>query len=208
MPVPEQQRHVRQVAKPHFLSGRQRAVVGDDGLDALVEDRDGVDERLVEGRPREHQVERRVPQVLLTIVRAVHVADLERHVRMLLRELDSQPVDHVPQSPPDADANPALLAARHLTRDLAELGAGRVERPRLLEQPLAVVGQRHALAMANEERQTELFLELMNMAAERRLGNVESFGGLGHAESVGHGNECLYVPKVHGGGILYQIRMS
>ena len=73
---------------------------------------------------------------------------------------------------------------------------------------LPIIGQRHTLAMADEERQAELFLELMNMAAERRLGNVESFGGLGHAESVGHGNECLYVPKVHGGGILYQIRMS
>jgi len=48
----------------------------------------------------------------------------------------------------------------------------------------------------------------MNMAAERGLGDVEAFGRLGDTQSVSHGNEGLYVPEVHGGGILYQIRMA
>jgi hypothetical protein len=39
------------------------------------------------------------------------------------------------------------------------------------------------------------------------LGDMQSLGGLGHAQGVGDGNERFYVPKVHGGGILYQIRM-
>jgi hypothetical protein len=62
--------------------------------------------------------------------------------------------------------------------------------------------------MAKEECQAKLFLELMYVAAERRLGDVKAFGGFRHAESVGDGDECLYVPKVQSAGILYQIRMS
>jgi hypothetical protein len=46
------------------------------------------------------------------------------------------------------------------------------------------------------------------MAAERRLRDVEAFGSLGDTQGVRHGDEGLYVPKVHGGGILYQIRMT
>jgi hypothetical protein len=62
--------------------------------------------------------------------------------------------------------------------------------------------------MSDEEREAELFLELMNMTAEWGLGDVQSFGGLGHAKGVGYGDECLYMPKVHGGRILYRIRMA
>ena len=102
----------------------------------------------------------------------------------------------------------ALLTPRHLAGGLAEVGSRRIQRPRLLEQPPAIIGQGDALTMAKEEREAELLLELMDMTAERRLGNMESFGGLGDAQRVGHGNEGLYVPKVHGGGILYRIRMS
>jgi hypothetical protein len=64
------------------------------------------------------------------------------------------------------------------------------------------------MAMSQKQRETELFLELMNMAAERGLGYVEAFGRLGDTQGVSHGKEGLYVPKVHGGGILYQIRMA
>jgi hypothetical protein len=62
--------------------------------------------------------------------------------------------------------------------------------------------------MAKEQRQSELFFELMDVATEWWLRDVQPFGGLRHAQSVGHGDERLYVPKVHGAGILYQIRMS
>jgi hypothetical protein len=48
----------------------------------------------------------------------------------------------------------------------------------------------------------------MNVTAERRLRDVETLGGLGDTERVSHGKEGLYVPKVHGAGILYQIRMA
>jgi len=64
------------------------------------------------------------------------------------------------------------------------------------------------MAMTQEQREAELFLKLVNMAAERGLGDVEAFGRLGDTQSVSHGDEGLYVPKVHGGGILYQIRMA
>jgi hypothetical protein len=91
------------------------------------------------------------------VVGAVDVADLERHVGMLLRELNAQPVHDVPEAPADPDANPVLLAARHLSGDLAELRTRRVERPCSLEQPPAVIGQCHAMAMTQEQRETEFF---------------------------------------------------
>jgi hypothetical protein len=93
---------------------------------------------------------------------------------VLLRELDAQPVDDVPQSPPDPDPDPPFLTTGHLTGHLRELGAGRIEGSGFLEQPLAVFGQRYALAMTKKERETELFLELMYVTAERGLGNVEA----------------------------------
>src|SRR5688572_8635540 len=127
---------------------------------------------------------------------------------MLLRELDAQPVHDVPQAPADADAKAVLFAARDLAGGLAELGARRIERPGLFQQTAAVLGQRDAVPVTDEQREAEFFLELMNMAAERGLRDVEAFGGPGDTQGVSHGNEGLYVPKVHGGGILYQIRMA
>jgi hypothetical protein len=139
---------------------------------------------------------------------AVDVPDLERDVGMLFREFDTQPVHDIPQAPPNPNANPILLAARHLAGDLTELSTRRVERPRFLEQAGAVFGQRDPMPMAKEEREAEFFLELMDVTAERRLRDVKAFGSLGDTQGVRHGNEGLYVPKVHGGGILYQIRMA
>jgi hypothetical protein len=97
---------------------------------------------------------------------------------------------------------------RHLAGDLTELSARRVECPRFFEKALAVFSQRDSMSMPEKEREAELFLELMNVTAERGLRDVEAFGSLGDTQGVRHGYEGLYVPKVHGGGILYQIRMT
>jgi hypothetical protein len=88
---------------------------------------------------------------------------------MLFRELDTQPVDDIPEAPPDSDANPVLLAMRHLAGDLTELSARRVECPRSFEKALAVFSQRDSMSMPKKEREAELFLELMNVTAERGL---------------------------------------
>ena len=68
--------------------------------------------------------------------------------------------------------------------------------------------QRDALAMADEERDAELILELLDVPAQRWLRDVQPLGGLGHAGFFGDGDERAQVAEIHGRRILYQIRMA
>jgi hypothetical protein len=101
-----------------------------------------------------------------------------------------------------------LLAAGHLTGGFAELGSGRVQSPRSIQETTTLVSERDAMPVAMKKRQSEFFLELMDVSSEWRLRDVEAFGGPGDAQRVSHGDEGLYVPKVHGGLILYRNRMT
>jgi len=96
VPIPEQQRHVRQIADADFLPRRQWAAVGDDRLNALVKDWRGIDLPVIERRTGKDDVEGRRLQLLVDVLHAVDVADFERDVVMPLRELDAQPVHDIP----------------------------------------------------------------------------------------------------------------
>ena len=62
--------------------------------------------------------------------------------------------------------------------------------------------------MAEEERDAELVLQLADVAAERRLRDVQPFRRPRHARLFGDGDERAKVPEIHGRRILYQIRMA
>jgi hypothetical protein len=81
--------------------------------------------------------------------------------------------------------------ARHLAGGFMELGPGRVERLAFCSRRWSSSVSVTPRTMTQEQRQAELFLELMNVTAERRLGDMETFRGLGNAQGVSHGDEGL-----------------
>jgi hypothetical protein len=69
----------------------------------------------------------------------------------------------------------------------------------MLQERLARGQQTHAAGGALEQGSTELLLEREDVAAERRLGEVEPARGTPHVTLLGHGYEGLDVRQAHGG---------
>jgi hypothetical protein len=132
-------------------------------------------------------------------LRAEGVGGFDRHRGKLPRALYPNRVDRVPQAPSDADSNAVRVVAPGLAGRLDEVRRGRVEQPRLFKQLTAGFGDRHALTMADEQRDAELFLQLSDVAAQRRLRDVQPFGRSRHAGFFGDGDECAEVAEIHGG---------
>src|SRR5271168_3086301 len=47
--------------------------------------------------------------------------------------------------------------------------------------------------IAGEQAESKLFFDLSNLSAERRLGEVQSEGGLGEVQLFAQGNDCVQV---------------
>lgn len=69
----------------------------------------------------------------------------------------------------------------------------------MLQERLARGQQAHAAGGPLEERRAEFFLEREDVAAERRLGEVEPQRGTPHVTLLGHSYEGLDVRQAHGG---------
>lgn len=65
------------------------------------------------------------------------------------------------------------------------------------EQPLAALGQRHATAVALEQRLAQLDLERAHLAAERRLRDAEEGRGSREAAKLGDMDEVFQLPEIH-----------
>ena len=59
--------------------------------------------------------------------------------------------------------------------------------------------QLHPLGAAREQREAQLFLERLDLLADRRLRHVASLRRLGEAQRVGHGDKVLKLRRAHGG---------
>jgi hypothetical protein len=182
---PQQQGLVGQVAQAHRFAACQRAVGAQDDLNALVIERVRHVERRVVGRPRKGQVELMRAQLLVGVEPAVGVARLDRDVRMLLGELDPDPVDHIPETPGDPDADARPFCGSGFLGGVVKGLRGGFPGARLLEKLTSGLGERDALPVPHEQRKAELVLELLDVPAQRGLGDVKALGRLRHAQGVG-----------------------
>ena len=95
-----------------------------------------------------------------------------------------------------ADAQPALVtaaqAARHgfQARGMDQEGAG------FGQEGTAVAGEADALQAALEQGQSQLFLELGDLPAQRRLRDVQALGSAPHVFFLGHGDEVLQLANI------------
>src|SRR5262245_50699744 len=76
---------------------------------------------------------------------------------------------------------------------------------RFIEESSPCVSQCDAVAMAHEQRDAELFFQLMYAATERWLRDVQPFGCLGNAQGLSNCDERFHSPEIHGPRIVYQI---
>ncbi len=63
------------------------------------------------------------------------------------------------------------------------------DRPRMLQKYLTFRQQTHAARGPGEERRAKLILQAAELAAQRRLGDVEPSGRSSHVPFLGHGDE-------------------
>ena len=68
----------------------------------------------------------------------------------------------------------------------------------MVEQPLAGRRERHAAAIAQQQRFAQIGLELAHLAAQRGLGHVEHTRRLAEAAELGHPHEGFEMLEVHG----------
>lgn len=69
--------------------------------------------------------------------------------------------------------------------------------PRVREVGPAGLGQVDAMVVADEEVEPKLALELADLPAQRRLGDVEPLGSAAEVQLVGNGNEVAEMPELH-----------
>src|SRR5687767_15844902 len=82
-----------------------------------------------------------------------------------------------------------------------ELHRRGIQAARPLQQVLTGRRQRHAVAMTEKECHAELALQLVDVAGERRLRDVQPLGGLRDAQRICDRNERADVSEVHGRGV-------
>ena len=71
---------------------------------------------------------------------------------------------------------------------------------RVIEQPLAVLGELGGAAVAREDRLAEPLLQPLHLHRHRRLGLVHDLGGLGEAAGLDDGDEGAQLVDVDQGG--------
>ncbi|MNR00807.1 hypothetical protein D3C85_1165910 [compost metagenome] len=95
-----------------------------------------------------------------------------------------------------ADAQPARLATAQATPQgfqalgVLEQGLG------LMQEGPAIGGEAQALLAALEQLQAEALLELGDLPAQRRLGNMQLLGGAAHVLDFGHGDEITELSEI------------
>ena len=72
----------------------------------------------------------------------------------------------------------------------------RQKRPGFCQKGAAVARQADALGIALEQRQAQFLFQLGDLAAERRLRDMQAFGGAAHVFLFGHGDEVLQLADV------------
>jgi len=71
------------------------------------------------------------------------------------------------------------------------------EDARFVEEDAAGIGEFDFAAVTNEEADAEFGFELLNLATERRLGDVQAARSLGKIEGFGDGDKVAQVAKFH-----------
>ncbi len=72
----------------------------------------------------------------------------------------------------------------------------RDRRASLFDEDSASVGELYTdnpSIITNEQTKSELFFDLSDLSAKRRLGKVQSEGSLGEVELLAQGNDCVQV---------------
>ena len=119
------------------------------------------------------------------------------HAGMIPDVARADAIERVPQSPRHADAHDARASSFHAVRGFDELVGDRAETPGLVEQEAAAIRQRNALRPANEQLGADFAFELLDLAAERRLRDVQPARGIREAQFLGDHDERTHVPEVH-----------
>ena len=67
----------------------------------------------------------------------------------------------------------------------------------VLEEDFTFRREAHAARRSHEQSYTELVLEILDLAADRRLGDVQSLRGPTHVTHLGNGNEVFDLREAH-----------
>ncbi|MNG32023.1 hypothetical protein D3C84_1179390 [compost metagenome] len=65
-----------------------------------------------------------------------------------------------------------------------------------MQEGPAIGGEAQALLAALEQLQAEALLELGDLPAQRRLGNMQLLGGAAHVLDFGHGDEITELSEI------------
>ena len=99
-----------------------------------------------------------------------------------------------------ADGQRALAQARQLLDLESRFVQALQHRARVRQERLAGLGQRHVALHAVEQRRAELGLQLADLLADRRLGDVQLLGRAGEVQMAAHRLEVGELMDFHGSG--------
>ena len=110
--------------------------------------------------------------------------------------------------PGDADRQLADFALVQPRRQVGRVGGLGQDDPRLLHEHAAGFGELDLALGAVKELHLQLFFELADLVAERRLAQMQPFRGAAEVQRVGQHDDVAEVPQLHALRILNESRLE
>ena len=186
------QRLTCQVGLGDLLLAGQPVTGGQHHHERLGVERSHAQAGLVDRQPHIADVDAAVEQHrgLVVPFDPLHVHD---HVRMPGLERPGSRDDR--NAGPEADHQPPAATGRH-GHPATDRVRGGEQRTGVGQQLSAGVGQRYAVAIPGEQQGAEILLQRPDLAAERRLRDMQLIGGAAEVQPVGHGDEVAQFAQV------------
>jgi hypothetical protein len=127
---------------------------------------------------------------------AVVLLGVERQSRAPHAQLGEHPLGQLVGAGRDSDSQPAALGAGELGRHALHLGSGVDRRARRAEDDPAGVSELDACSSACEQPRAELFLQALDLLAERRLRDMEALCRATEMELLRELDERTQQPRI------------
>jgi len=199
--IEQNERLTGNIAELYEAASRQSMCLWQDDEEFFLEEKLAVQVDLVDRRSQKAHVDDAFQQRLVLVSgKNIFAFDVDAGSALAMFEYGF--THHAAQARGDADTNDARLSRLCVSRGFAGMSSLDDQFSCLLEERMSGACKFNFALIAYQKNHAEILFELANLAAQRRLRNVELFGGASKIQIFSDGDEVTDVSKFHSTWIL------